>query len=196
MPQKQPHQRLSTTVMTAKMSPTPIDDPIVFLDIAIGTKPVGRIEMVLDVAAAPRTSENFRCLCTGERASPSTKKPLHFKNSSFHRVIPGFMAQAGDFQNHNGTGGESIYVGGKFKDENLSTKHPGPGILSMANSGPNTNASQFFITLGAAPHLDGKHVAFGKVLSGLDVLKAIEDVGTASGSTTAAVLITDSGQLN
>jgi len=174
----------------------PHDDPIVFLDIAIGTKPIGRIELVLDATAAPRTCENFRSLCTGERVSPSTKKPLHFKNSSFHRVIPGFMAQGGDFTNHNGTGGESIYASGKFKDENLSTTHHEPGILSMANSGPNTNGSQFFLLFEAAPHLDGKHVAFGRILSGLDVLKKIEDVGTASGITSSAVLITDSGQLN
>jgi peptidylprolyl isomerase len=174
---------------------TTMDDPIVFLDIAVGARPVGRIEIALSSHVAPRTCENFRALCTGERASARTKKSLHFKNSSFHRVIPGFMAQGGDFTRHNGTGGESIY-GEKFKDENFNLKHDAPGVLSMANSGPNTNGSQFFILFEPAPHLDGKHVVFGRVVHGLEVLEDIQAVGSASGATKEAVLIVDSGQLS
>lgn len=170
---------------------------IVFLDIAVNETPIGRIEIELDTATAPKTCENFRALCTGERASATTRKPLHFKNSTFHRVIPGFMAQGGDFTMHNGTGGESIYGAKKFRDENFALKHDGPGILSMANSGPNTNGSQFFITLDATPHLDGKHVVFGRVSSGMDVLRRVERCGSESGGTKeAAVLIIDSGQLS
>ena len=159
-----------------------MDDPIVFLDIAVGARPVGRIEIALSSNVAPRTCENFRALCTGERASARTRKPLHFKESSFHRVIPGFMAQGGDFTRHNGTGGESIY-GEKFKDENFELKHDAPGVLSMANSGPNTNGSQFFILFEPAPHLDGKHVVFGRVVHGLEVLEEIQAVGSASSAT-------------
>jgi len=172
-----------------------MDDPIVFLDIAVGARPVGRIEIALSSNVAPRTCENFRALCTGERASARTRKPLHFKESSFHRVIPGFMAQGGDFTRHNGTGGESIY-GEKFKDENFELKHDAPGVLSMANSGPNTNGSQFFILFEPAPHLDGKHVVFGRVVHGLEVLEEIQAVGSASGATKEAVLVVDSGQLS
>lgn len=172
-----------------------MDDPIVFLDIAVGARPVGRIEIALSSNVAPRTCENFRALCTGERASARTREPLHFKESSFHRVIPGFMAQGGDFTRHNGTGGESIY-GEKFKDENFELKHDAPGVLSMANSGPNTNGSQFFILFEPAPHLDGKHVVFGRVVHGLEVLEEIQAVGSASGATKEAVLVVDSGQLS
>jgi cyclophilin family peptidyl-prolyl cis-trans isomerase len=135
----------------------------------------------------PRTSENFRCLCTGEKGkSKIAKKNLHFKGSIFHRVIPSFMAQGGDFTNHNGTGGESIY-GSKFPDENFKFKHEGRGILSMANSGPGTNGSQFFICFGTTPHLNGKHVVFGRVIEGLDVLKKVENVGSPSGKTNQRV---------
>ena len=172
-----------------------MDDPIVFLDIDVGARPVGRIEIALSSNVAPRTCENFRALCTGERASARTREPLHFKESSFHRVIPGFMAQGGDFTRHNGTGGESIY-GEKFKDENFELKHDAPGVLSMANSGPNTNGSQFFILFEPAPHLDGKHVVFGRVVHGLEVLEEIQAVGSASGATKEAVLVVDSGQLS
>eukprot|EP00249_Psilotum_nudum_P024974 c29338_g1_i2 orf=370-2676(+) len=149
-------------------------NPRVFFDITIGGEPVGRIVMELYADTVPKTAENFRALCTGERGiGRATKKPLHYRGTVFHRVIKGFMAQGGDFSNKDGTGGESIY-GGKFADEKFRYTHGCAGVLSMANSGPNTNGSQFFVTFGPARHLDGKHVVFGQVVEGMDVLKKIE----------------------
>merc|ERR1711948_7701 len=165
-----------------------------FFDMTIGDAPAGRIVMELRSDVAPKTAENFRALCTGEKGTGKSGKPLHFKGSAFHRVIPQFMCQGGDFTRGNGTGGESIY-GDKFADENFQLKHTGAGILSMANAGPNTNGSQFFLCTVATPHLDGKHVVFGAVTEGMDVVKKIEAVGSSSGKTAKAVVIDNCGQL-
>ncbi|KAL2468239.1 Peptidyl-prolyl cis-trans isomerase [Forsythia ovata] len=163
--------------------------------VTIGGQPAGRIVMELFADTTPRTAENFRALCTGEKGVGRSGKPLHYKGSIFHRVIPGFMCQGGDFTAGNGTGGESIY-GSKFADENFVKKHTGPGILSMANSGPNTNGSQFFICTDQTEWLDGKHVVFGKVVQGMDVVRSMEKVGSDSGRTARAVMIANSGQLS
>jgi len=168
-------------------------NPVVFFDMTIGSAPAGRIKMELYADTVPKTAENFRCLCTGEKGTGKSGKPLHFKGSSFHRVISQFMCQGGDFTRGNGTGGESIY-GDKFADENFIHKHTGAGVLSMANAGPNTNGSQFFLCTVATPWLDGKHVVFGKVVEGMEVVRSIEAVGSQSGQTSKAVVISDCGQ--
>jgi len=170
------------------------ETPVVFFDMTIGGEPAGRIEMTLRADMVPKTAENFRCLCTGEKGTGKSGKALHFKGSTFHRVIPSFMCQGGDFTRNNGTGGESIY-GEKFNDEKFTLKHTGPGTLSMANSGPNTNGSQFFLCTVKTDWLDGKHVVFGSVTKGMDVVKAIEAVGSQSGKTQKVVAVADSGQL-
>ncbi|KAK8935385.1 Peptidyl-prolyl cis-trans isomerase CYP19-1 [Platanthera zijinensis] len=170
-------------------------NPRVFFDIAIGGSSAGRVVMELFADTTPRTAENFRALCTGEKGNGKSGKPLHFKGSTFHRVIPGFMCQGGDFTAGNGTGGESIY-GAKFADENFVKKHTGPGILSMANAGANTNGSQFFICTEKTSWLDGKHVVFGQVVEGLNVIRDVEKVGSSSGRTSKTVTIADCGQLS
>ena len=167
--------------------------PNVFFDITVGGQNAGRIEIEL-FEDTPITSENFRALCTGEKGVGKSGKALHFKGCAFHRIIPGFMAQGGDFTRFNGTGGESIY-GEKFADENFNHKHTGPGILSMANAGPGTNGSQFFLCFDAFPHLDGKHVVFGKVSKGQEVLGLMEQAGSQTGKTTTPVVIADCGEL-
>merc|ERR1711971_912791 len=156
---------------------------------------MGRIVFELYDDVVPKTAANFRALCTGEKGVGKSGKPLHFKGSAFHRVIPEFMCQGGDFTAGNGTGGESIY-GSKFADENFTLKHTGPGILSMANAGPGTNGSQFFLCTVKTAWLDGKHVVFGSVTSGMDVVKKVESVGSQSGKTAQEVAVVDCGQLS
>ena len=158
-----------------------------FFDITIGGEAAGRIVMEIRGDVTPKTGENFRQLCTGEAG-------FGYKGSPFHRVIPGFICQGGDFTNRNGTGGKSIF-GNKFEDENFILKHTGPGILSMANAGPGTNGSQFFLCTAETAWLDGKHVVFGSVSDGMDVVKKVEAVGSQSGATSAEVLIADCGEL-
>lgn len=169
-------------------------NPKVFFEITIGGESAGKIVMDLYSDVVPKTAENFRALCTGEKGIGRSGKPLHFKGSIFHRVIPGFMCQGGDFTAGNGTGGESIY-GMYFKDESFAKRHRGPGVVSMANAGPNTNGSQFFICTARASWLDKKHVVFGKVVKGMDVVKKIERVGSQSGSTSKPVVITNCGEV-
>ncbi len=169
-------------------------NPRVFFDISIGSKPAGRIVFELFADTVPKTAENFRALCTGEKGMGKQGKALHFKGSGFHRIIQQFMYQGGDFTRGNGTGGESIY-GEKFKDENFQHKHTTPGLLSMANAGPTTNGSQFFITTVVTSWLDGKHVVFGKVVEGMPVVAAMEKVGSRDGRTSADVVIADCGEV-
>merc|ERR1712117_566032 len=169
------------------MSAKAAANPIVFFDTQIGGKDAGRIIFELNADVVPKTAENFRQLCLGHEAGT-------YKGSIFHRVIPNFMLQGGDFTNFNGTGGRSIY-GNKFGDENFNLRHTKPGLLSMANAGPNTSGSQFFVTTVPCPWLDGKHVVFGEVVEGMDVVKKIESVGSQSGACKQSVQIVNCGEL-
>lgn len=181
------------TELTAKMSTS--TRPRVFFDISIGGVGIGKVVFELYNDVVPKTAENFRALCTGEKGKGKNGIPLHFKGSSFHRVIKSFMIQGGDFTAGNGTGGESIY-GEKFEDENFEIKHEKPFLLSMANAGPATNGSQFFVTTVPTPHLDGKHVVFGEVISGKSVVRKVENVAVTSDKPDKDVVIDDCGELD
>jgi len=156
-----------------------------YFDVTANDEPMGRIVFKLYDDVVPQTTRNFRELCTGQHA-------FGYSGSPFHRVIPGFMLQGGDFTRGNGTGGKSIY-GEKFADENFQLKHTKPGLLSMANAGKNTNGSQFFITTVVTSWLDGAHVVFGEVVDGMDVVKAVEKLGSESGKTKKKIAVSRSG---
>lgn len=165
-----------------------------FFDVSIGGKPAGRVVMGLHGNVVPQTVKNFETLCRGTETMGNLR--LAYEGSTFHRIIPNFMIQAGDYTMHDGTGGRSIYgteYDGRFADENFQLKHVGPGILSMANAGRNTNGSQFFITTKRTPHLDGRHVVFGTVVDGWDVVKKIEEFGSYSGKPSEKIVITKAG---
>lgn len=173
----------------------PKANPHVYLELSIGGHVIGRITFKLFADTVPRTAENFRALCTGEQGrGQQTGKLLHLKNTLIYRIIRDFVAQGGDLSKTNGLVGESVY-GGTFMDENFERKHDKRGLLSMANSGPHSNGSHFFITLSPLPNFDGKHVVFGEVVNGVHLLNQLEAVSAGNGSTSREVLISDCGEL-
>jgi peptidylprolyl isomerase len=178
----------------AAATQTPTIDEVTqkcFFEIKINDKPAGKIVFGLFGKTTPKTVENFMTIC---KEDPKKDKSLTYKGSPFHRVIPGFMLQGGDITAGDGTGGKSIY-GNKFADENFKNKHTVPGLLSMANAGPNTNGSQFFITTVVTPWLDGRHVVFGQVIEGMELVKEIEGLGSQSGQTSKKIVISNSGEV-
>ncbi|KAJ1460147.1 cyclophilin-like domain-containing protein [Pelagophyceae sp. CCMP2097] len=168
--------------------------PVVFLELSAAGRPLGRIVIELRADVCPVTAENFRCLCTGEKGAGRCGQALHYKGSRLHRIQSDFCIQGGDFTRNDGTGGESIH-GTKFCDENFTLKHDAAGVLSMANSGPDSNGSQFFFCTTAVPWLDGKHCVFGSIIRGMDVLKQVELLGGADGKPKEFVTIVECGQL-
>lgn len=172
-------------------------NPLVYLDVSIGSRTGGRVTFELFADITPRTAENFRGLCTGEYGiGKNTKKRLSYEGCSIFRSVKGMMIQSGDFQFNNGDGGESVY-GGTFNDEDFTRRHTQAGVLSMANKGRNSNGSQFFITLKRCPQLDGKHIAFGQVVEGMDVIRAISQVPTDLDSRPrVAITIVGSGEVD
>jgi peptidylprolyl isomerase len=189
-----PSAYLASILLAATVTPTLAGNPKVAIDVTIGGKPAGTITVELFADVTPKTADNFRALCTGEKGKGQSGKDLSYAGSPFHRIIPEFMIQGGDFTRGNGTGGESIY-GEKFADENFKLKHTEAGTLSMANAGPNSNGSQFFITVAPTPWLDGKHVVFGKVVEGMDVVRAMEAQGSRSGQPQTEVMLEACRQL-
>ena len=184
----------SIVVMIGVVAAEPLDKVTqkTYLEVQIDGQPAGKIVIGLFGNTVPKTTQNFASLCTGEAGNGLSGKPLNYKNTPLHRIIPGFMAQGGDTTQGDGTGGESIFAQ-QFDDENFKLKHEKPYLLSMANAGPNTNGSQFFITFKETPWLDGHHVVFGEVLEGFDVVNQLEQIGTQSGQPTKQAVITDSG---
>ncbi|MCJ1415508.1 Peptidyl-prolyl cis-trans isomerase H [Xylographa parallela] len=169
-------------------------NPVVFFDITLGGESLGRIKMELFANVTPKTAENFRQFCTGETKN-SQGRPQGYKGCRFHRVIPNFMIQGGDFLNGDGSGSTSIYGTKSFADENFILKHDTAGLLSMANSGPNSNGSQFFITTTPTPFLNNKHVVFGKVVDGMDVVRKIENTRTRSERPVSDVVVSMCGEM-
>lgn len=180
---------LSGVLLAFTAIPAQAANPQVALEVSIDGRPAGTVVLELFADRVPKTAENFRAICTGENP-----EGLTYAGSPFHRIIPGFMIQGGDITRGDGTGGRSIY-GETFPDENFELKHDAPGILSMANAGPNTNGSQFFITVVPTPWLDGRHVVFGRVVSGMEVVQAMEQQGSRSGRTQVPVRLERCHQL-
>ncbi|KAI9784820.1 MAG: Peptidyl-prolyl cis-trans isomerase H [Geoglossum umbratile] len=179
---------------TTETSESSSANPVVFFDITLGGEPLGRIKMELFADVTPKTAENFRQFCTGETKNPQGR-PQGYKGCKFHRVIKDFMVQGGDFLHGDGTGSATIYGTRSFADENFMKKHDAPGLLSMANSGPNTNGCQFFITTVATPFLNNKHVVFGKVIDGMDVVRKIENARTNREKPTQDIAISQCGEM-